>query len=47
MLLTILAVTLLHYFPRLRYAILEGDKNYNRPMKVKDGVVSRPYHQHN
>lgn len=40
MILTVLAITLFHYFPRLRYAILEGNRNYGQLKKSKDGVVS-------
>ena len=40
MILTILAITLFHYFPRLRHTILEGNRNYGQPKNTRDGVVS-------
>lgn len=39
MILTVVAVILFIYFPRLRYAVLEGDRNYGD--REKDGVVQR------
>lgn len=40
MILTLLAIVLFAYFPRIRYAVLEGDRHYGN--REGDGVVSLP-----
>lgn len=41
MILTLLVIVLFAYFPRFRYAVLEGDRNYGN--RESDGVVSIPF----